>query len=367
MDLKDKPRAVFITNYRYVSTKTKSGGVKLCTQDFIKVLETKYDLQIMEVDFTNNFYKKVKFRLGIDVYDYYDTENYKSALENLNENSGINTIFINHTSAMAFAKLCKEIIPGCTVVLLSHGNESGDFMHELVQSDKSNPFSKYYKLGKQLVLEAKYRKEYIDKVVVVSEVEKYLEYWLHSKKVVFLPRVYESDFLDWNPIEGRIGFLADFTHLPNLYGVEKLCKELDKRELLSKLKLVLVGQGDDRIEAIIKKYPFVERLGYLDENDLKNELSSWMVYLNIVLYYSKGVSTKLAKGMNLGLPIISTIQGNRGYLLKDLDNVTAKNVEEFADIILSVYNNKEIANEIREVVLHNVKENSDYSTYSTDL
>ncbi|WP_179374542.1 glycosyltransferase [Winogradskyella wichelsiae] len=367
MDLNNKTKAVFITNYRYVSSKTKSGGVKLCTQDFIKVLETKYDLEIVVVDFTSSFFKKLKFKLGIDVYDYYDAENYKDVLENLIIKKGIDKVFINHTSSMEFAKVCKTISSNCSVVLLSHGNESGDYMHELVQSSKNNLLSSYYKLGKQLVLEAKYRKEYIDKVVVVSEVEKNLEYWLHSNKVVYLPRIYEPDFLEWDPIEGRIGFLADFTHLPNLYGVEKLCEELNKREIPSNLKIILVGQGDERINSVVAKYTFIERLGYLDEQDLKKELGSWIFYLNIVLYYSKGVSTKLAKGMNLGLPIITTNQGNRGYLLEKLDTITAKNVEEFTDILLRVCNNKDVASEIRDIVIYNVEKNSEYSRFSTNL
>lgn len=321
----------------------------------------------MEVDFTTSFFKKLKFKLGIDVYDYYDAYKYKDVLENLICKHGINTVFINHTSSMKFAKTCKTINSECYVVLLSHGNESGDYMHELVQSTKNNLLSRYYKLGKQLVLEAKYRKDYIDKVVVVSEVEKNLEYWLHSKKVVYLPRIYEPDFLDWNPTDGRIGFLADFTHLPNLYGVEKLCEELVTREIPANLKIILVGQGDERINSITAKYTFIKRLGYLSEQDLKNELRSWIFYLNIVLYYSKGVSTKLAKGMNLGLPIITTNQGNRGYLLEKFEAMTANNVEEFADILLRLCNNKRAASKIRDTVIYNVEKNSEYSRFSIDL
>ncbi|PNW26879.1 hypothetical protein [Formosa algae] len=130
---------------------------------------------------------------------------------------------------MKFSKICKGIMPDCDISLLSHGNESGDFIHELSNKKKSNLINGYYKLGKQLVLEAEYRKSYIDRVVVVSDIEKSLEYWLHSKDVIFLPRFFSQDFLDWNPVLGKIGFLADFTHLPNLYGVEKLCEELSKK------------------------------------------------------------------------------------------------------------------------------------------
>ena len=362
-----KPKAIFITNYRYVSSKTKNGGMKLCTLDFIKVIEKKYDLVIVEIDFTKSILKKLKFKLGIDVYDYYDVQNYYSELQKLLGNDGISKVFINTAPAMKFSEICKKIDPDCNVVLLSHGNESGDFIHELVNKPDTNLTQSYYKLGKQLVLEAKYRKKYIDKVVVVSDIEKSLEYWLHSKEVLFLPRFFDADFLKWNPISGKIGFLADFTHLPNLYGVKNFCEELSKRNIPDNLKLVLVGVGDSRIDSLSKEYPFIQRLGYLSESELKTELGSWMAYLNIVLYYSKGVSTKLAKGMDLGLPVITTTQGNRGYTLSGLEEVTANNVEEFVDIVLNLCNNKDKVMEIRKIVIDNVNNQLSLEKYSRDL
>ena len=367
MELKRKSRAIFITNYRYTSSETKNGGVKLCTQDFIKVIEKKYDIEYVEVEFTSSILKKIKFKLGVDVYDYYDIEKYKDVLTQLFTKTKIDKVFINHTSAMRFAKICKEINPNSYISLLSHGNESGDFIHELSNKKNSNLINGYYKLGKQLVLEAEYRKKYVDCVVVVSDIEKSLEYWLHSKDVVFLPRFFSQDFLEWNPIEGKIGFLADFTHLPNLYGVERFCEELNKRTPPNNLKLILVGVGDSRIDEVVSKYPFVERLGYLSESELKEELGSWMVYLNIVLYYSKGVSTKLAKGMDLGLPIVTTTQGNRGYVLSGLEDVTANSVEEFVSIVLNVCNDKVRVSEIRNKVIENVNNQLSIEKYSENL
>ncbi|PNW26878.1 hypothetical protein BKP44_15470 [Formosa algae] len=49
MELKTKSKAIFITNYRYTSSETKDGGVKLCTQDFIKVIEKNITLNLLRL------------------------------------------------------------------------------------------------------------------------------------------------------------------------------------------------------------------------------------------------------------------------------------------------------------------------------
>ncbi|WP_228850348.1 glycosyltransferase [Aegicerativicinus sediminis] len=363
MEIEKKPKALFITNYRFISKKTKNGGVKLCTQDFIKVLERKYDLVFLEVDFTKNLLQRLKFWVGVDSYDYYEVSKFKKSLFGQIKENNIRIIFINHTSAMKFAELAKKIDSSLSTVLLSHGNESGDFMHEIVKSEKSRVTS-YYKLGKQLVMEAKYRKNYIDQVAVVSQLEENIEYWLHSKRVTYIPRIFEPEFVQWHPVLGKVGFLADFTHLPNLHGIEMLSKELNKRVLPNNFKLVLVGVSDNRLAPIVKGSSFLEHIGYVEEDELKKEVGSWMAYLNIVLYYSKGVSTKLAKGMNMGLPIVTTPQGNRGYSLEGMEGVTAKNLNLFADIVLALSQDKIQASHVREIVMSNVNANKSFDKFS---
>jgi hypothetical protein len=42
-------------------------------------------------------------------------------------------------------------------------------------------------------------------------------------------------------------------------------------------------------------------------------VGTWAIFLNLVFYYSRGVSTKLAKGLGWGIPVLTTPYGNRGY------------------------------------------------------
>ena len=62
------------------------------------------------------------------------------------------------------------------------------------------------------------------------------------------------------------------------------------------------------------KYPFVTYLGYLDNNALETEAATWTCFINPVFYYSRGVSTKLAKALSWGLPVVTTTIGCRGYV-----------------------------------------------------
>ena len=86
-----------------------------------------------------------------------------------------------------------------------------------------------------------------------------------------------------------------------------------------------------------------------------------MYFLNPVFYYSKGVSTKLAKGMNWGLPVISTVAGNRGYIFKRGGVITCYNPDEMAKEITDRAFNFDIAKADREQVMHAVDSYKDFS------
>lgn len=365
-DVVKDSKVLFITNYRFVSSKTKNGGVKLCTMDYLALLKTKYNVILFEVDFTGNFFSKLKFKLGIDVYDYYDVEQYKNQLSEVIKANNIEKVFINHTSAMKFAKTCKTFNPSIQTVILSHGNESGDYIHELVNHNKTK-LHQFYKLGRQLYLESWYRKNYIDRVFVVSQIEQSIEKWLRCNDSVFVHRIFKKEFLEWKPIKGRVGFLSDLTHEPNIFGLEQLCEVLSKKQIPKDFKLRIIGLSDSRLNPLLAKYKFIDYLGYLDEVALKAELKTWMVYLNIVLYYSKGVSTKLAKGMNYGLPILTTVEGNRGYKLHGLEDVTVTNIDDFVLKMLELSNDKLKAEKVENIVKDNVCKMKDFSSLTDKI
>ncbi len=59
-----------------------------------------------------------------------------------------------------------------------------------------------------------------------------------------------------------------------------------------------------------------------------------MFALNPVFYFSRGVSTKLGKALALGIPVITTQKGMRGYQWKKGEILTCDQPAEMADLIL---------------------------------
>ncbi|MFI5155826.1 MAG: hypothetical protein ACHQEM_06555, partial [Chitinophagales bacterium] len=79
-----------------------------------------------------------------------------------------------------------------------------------------------------------------------------------------------------------------------------------------------------------EKYPFVQYLGELSDQQLENELSSWAFFLNPVWWYSTGSSTKLARAISWGLPIITSLAGMRGYEWNQGELLIVDSPEEMA-------------------------------------
>jgi glycosyltransferase involved in cell wall biosynthesis len=201
------------------------------------------------------------------------------------------------------------------IVLLSHGNHSGDFLHLLSKPlGKKWIFRKWmdrYRLGNLIATESDFRVKWLDAVVALSETEKQIENWYGAKRVSFLPRRLYSDFLEIQPVSGRIGFVGRLDHPPNLQGLTLLLEEFSRRGIKPEFRLV--GAPSKYGAGIQRQFPFVNYLGELSDQDLENELKTWAFFTNPVWWYSTGSSTKLARAISWGLPIITSSAGMRGY------------------------------------------------------
>jgi glycosyltransferase involved in cell wall biosynthesis len=92
-----------------------------------------------------------------------------------------------------------------------------------------------------------------------------------------------------------------------------------------------------RYGALIKdNYPFVKYLGELSDNELEDEVSTWTIFINPVWWYSTGASTKLAKAISWGIPIITTTAGMRGYFWKEGELIIADTPEEMAKRLIYI-------------------------------
>ena len=347
-------KVLFISNELYLDVSKPEGGVRVCTFEFIELLKQKYEVILFPVKPNLSISFKIKNRLGLGSYDAYKPNNYFTQIKKTIEENNVNLVFLNLTNLIKFSSVIKKINAGINVILCSHGNESGDFLHDVVRFRKQISFPKKifssFALGKILKTESFYRLYFIDLILTVSEVETEIEKWLGAKEVFMVSRTVKPNFLDIKSVENRVGFTGDLSHFPNRSGIVSFCDALNK--LNATIEVRITGKPSYIGNALQKKFPFITYLGYLDAAALEKESATWCLFLNPVFYYSRGVSTKLAKPISWGLPAISTTAGTRGYKWKHGQMLIAETADEMALAVVSNCKNSEhLIKEAREIAL----------------
>jgi glycosyltransferase involved in cell wall biosynthesis len=346
-----KQKALFLSNEIYFDETKKEGGVRLCTQEYKALIQELFDVLDFPVRYHISLLYRIKVKLGANAYNDYLPGAYRSALEEVISKHKIRYVFINLSNAAVFAALIKQLFgEGVKVILCSHGNESGDFLHEVTRHRNGIPFYQSLfsaiTLGTMIKKEAILRQDYIDAVLTVSPVEEEIENWIGAKKVMMVPRTIKKEFLDLQPIAGRFGFMGDLSHRPNFYGIDELCKAVAGLPH-DGVEIRLVGSPQSVGEQLATAYPFVTYMGYLNQADLLNEVTRWSFFLNPVFYYSRGVSTKLAKAFGWGLPVITTTIGCRGYKWVEGNPVFANTSAEMAQVIVNYSGAPELVTQSR--------------------
>jgi hypothetical protein len=309
-----KQKVLFISHEKYLQATSPEGGVKFCTDEYLALIKLKFEITKVSVCYTKKWSYRLKKKLGLSAYDEYDPKGYYLLLKEYLESKDVNYVFLNLTNTSPFAEFIKKNWPHVKVILCSHGNESGDHLHSISFHNNYQGILRttaIFSLGKMLIKESFYRK-YIDVVLTVSDVEVGIEKWLGASRILMVPRYIEVKTLARKPVLGRVGFLADLSHEPNYFGIKEVCEALQKNNITN-TTIHLVGGGKERGTILAEQYSFVKYIGYLNEEQLGDELSSWTFALNPVFYYSRGVSTKLGKALGMGLAVITTDKGMRGY------------------------------------------------------
>lgn len=344
-----KLKAIFLTNSHSLQSEV-TGGVQLCSQEFHHILEHIEEIELEDyfVSYTRNFFQRFCIKIGLENYSMYDVNRDTSDLIEYIIKRDINIVFINMASLVRYARPIKEMLrKKVKVILLSHGNHSGDFLHLLTKPINKNSilrnFLNYYRLGLLIATEAIHRVKYVDAVVALSETEMQIENWFGAPKSIFLPRRLHPNFVNHQPILGRIGFVGRLDHPPNLQGIQILLDALATKNHQD-LEVRLVGAPEEYGHLIKSKYPFITYLGELSDKALDEEVASWAFLLNPVWWYSTGASTKLAKAISWGIPIISTTAGTRGYHWKEGQLLITDTPAEMANYLIKYGNDNEIIN-----------------------
>jgi hypothetical protein len=334
-------KAIFLTHQQALRSEI-TGGVQLCSQEFHHILENIDDLTLMDyyVPYTKNWFQRARIKLGMEDYSMYDVKKDAPALIKYIRDNIIEIVFINMASLVRYAQPIREAFGDrVRIILLSHGNHSGDFLHliskPLGRLSALKKLQSKLRLGLLIATESEHRVRYLDGVVALSETEKQIENWFGGRRVVFLPRRLYQDFLPYEPVPGRIGFVGRLDHPPNLQGMSILLDALLKIEHRH-IKIRLVGAPELFGRQLQQRYPFIEYLGELTDMELEKEVAGWSILLNPVWWYSTGASTKLSRAISWGVPIISTTAGMRGYEWKEGRLIVADTPEQMAALITRI-------------------------------
>jgi glycosyltransferase involved in cell wall biosynthesis len=313
----ESKKAVFLTHKGSLYSEI-TGGVQLCSQEFHYIIEHAGDISLEDyyVPYTRDILQRALVKCGLENYSVFDVRKEVPALLSYIVRNDIRIVFINMATPLRFAKPIKQRFGDkVKIVLLSHGNHSGDFLHLITKPVDHPSLLKEWlnrnRLGRLIATEAEYRVRWLDGVVALSETEKQIENWFGARRASFLPRRLYKDFLPREPVPGRVGFVGRLDHPPNFQGVMMLLEELARQQ--HGLLFRLVGAPPEYGMKIKQQFPFVEYLGELTDRHLEQEVATWSFFLNPVWWYSTGASTKLARAISWGLPIISTTAGMRGY------------------------------------------------------
>jgi len=313
-----KIKSIFLTNKASVYSEI-TGGVQLCSQEFLEILNAVDSISFEHyyVTFTKNIRQRILIKTGFENYSMYDVEKDNDALLSYIKNNQVKIVFINMASLVRYAKPIKEAFgEKVKVILMSHGNHSGDFLHLISKPVKPvgllRSLLNKIRLGLLISTESLYRVKYLDAVIALSETEMQIENWFGAKSSLFLPRHLAPAFLSHQPKPGRVGFVGRLDHPPNLQGI-KILLEAYYPTIYNSVEIRLVGGPEAIGNQLAKNYKQVNYLGELPDAELEKEVATWSILLSPVWWYSTGASTKLAKAISWGIPIVTTTAGMRGY------------------------------------------------------
>lgn len=347
--------AIFVTHPKSLNSYV-TGGVQLCSQEFLLILQKcGFNIDQYNIEYTKSIKDRILIKLKIDNYRNFNIKELSANINKYIEDNKIAWVFINMATLVRIAKPIKEKFgEKVKIVMLSHGNHSGDFLHlttkPIFKRNFITKFRDIVRLGYLIHTESLYRVKYLDAVLTVSDAETQIENWFGAKKTILVPRLLENKNLNLQTNYERVGFVGRLDHPPNYQGITYLLDELKK--IKNKDYTVrLVGAPDNWGKKIEAMYDFVEYTGELSDKDLDKEVATWALFLNTVFWYSTGVTTKLAWAINRGVPIVTTTPGMRGYKWKQGKLPVAETPKEMAKFVNGyILDNKKIENLKTEII-----------------
>jgi len=322
-------KGLFITLSIYVNG--CFGGVQRCTQEYLSVAKAAgWDLQIITYDVEQALTYKILRKISSSKFNHRISNSFVCTLLERIKVDNISWIFLNQVDALPLAPQIKKFFPKVKIILLSHGAQ---FIDEfLATKDQNCSFIHRSFLAKVILDEMKLR-SYVDHVFTLSDQEIVHENWLGSKSTSLIPRFIKPKPLNWDPVEGRVGFVGTLEHQPNYDGLIKVLTILQIGNEFDGC-IRIVSSSKKLGEFLEETFSFVKYLGKLNELELQAEASTWGWFIHPLFCWSRGCSTKLADALEWQIPIITTSSGIRGYHWEEGNIIECKTPDEFCSYLV---------------------------------
>lgn len=184
-----------------------------------------------------------------------------------------------------------------------------------------------------------------------------------SSKSVFLHNVSSQECnnkIITNMTPCRILLVGFFDHFPNVDGVRHFVKNVFPRVLAQQpqVEFHIVGRiKDEELRMFLSAQKNVVLKGFVE--NLAKEYEECRVAV-VPIYSGSGTSVKSAEAMKMLRPFVSAEVGVRGYsnsLVNGKDYILAKSDEEFANAIVNLLSNVDIANSMAKNAFDKYQQN----------
>ncbi len=326
---------IFVASRNSLSS-SENGGVQWCTRDYLATLATAgFKIETVAYENDRSWSSRFARKLRPRPYRYQVSPKVLKEIETVRKSSGAKWIFLNNSEPLELTAKIRELFGrDVKVIYLSHGTECTDQINDIRLGGNLIPphRRKPAWVGRLLFAEIEQR-QHLDGVVCASEEDVLFERWLGVEHVCCLLRSIQPDPLVWKPVRGRIGTVGTLSHVPNVDGIRRLAAALEAHP---GFRLRLVGRPITMGQRLAGKFKAIEYLGALSDDQLKEEAATWCAFLNPIFCQARGISTKLATALGWGLPVLTTVQGARGYRWEDSILPRAETAEALAAMAVEI-------------------------------
>jgi hypothetical protein len=327
----------------------------MCAQEYLRTLAAAgFRLEIVTFDVDRRPLVRLKRKIWPQAYANAIPPFVASEAVAIARKLAARFVFLHMTDTAPLAAALRNALgPDTQIVLLSHGTESGDYLHKLrTKNELTSVFRpprlpRTGELARLLCTESSQRR-HIDHVLCLSPVEANLELWLGARAATWVPRTVTPNPLPWNPHPGRIGFVGAIDHEPNTEGLLLFAKALEAAAP-DDLHFRVVGGPEKVGRAFAERFRFLEYVGPLNDAQLETEAATWNCFVHPIFCYPRGCSTKLATGLGWHLPVVTTPGGRRGYVWGAGELPIAETPGELAHLAVSMFRRETAAAARREV------------------